>query len=168
MTKHLHVGGLVAAGLDPSGQYLLTVSHSGRGVWSTTTWERVARDSALAYPIAGRAIGIGPIEGASIQVTELEQTSGTLAFASQDGFLAGRVVRVNLADQKNLIAPARDCFANEFLGSAFSIHLRGIDESCAETEPEPKRSYFFCPRCLVLSHHPSTQAEGGHLLARGK
>jgi hypothetical protein len=85
MTKYLHVGGLVAAGLDPSGQYLLTVSHSGRGVWSTSTWERIARDSALAYPVAGRATGIGPIEGVSIPVNELDHVSGTLAFTSEDG-----------------------------------------------------------------------------------
>ena len=28
MTKYLHIGGLVAAGIDPSGAFLLTVSHS--------------------------------------------------------------------------------------------------------------------------------------------
>ena len=34
-------------GLDESGQYLLTVSHSGRAVFSTRTWERIARDAGV-------------------------------------------------------------------------------------------------------------------------
>jgi hypothetical protein len=51
--KHLFVGGLVAMGFDATGQFLLTVSHSGRGVFAVGTWERVARDTELAYPDAG-------------------------------------------------------------------------------------------------------------------
>jgi hypothetical protein len=42
-TKHLLVGGLVAMGFDNTGKYLLTVSHSGRGVFVTETWKPVAR-----------------------------------------------------------------------------------------------------------------------------
>jgi len=85
MVKHLHIGGLVAAGFDPAGAYLLTVSHDGRGVFSTDTWERVARDSALAYPTDGRAVGIGPIEGLSIPITEIDYDTGDLRFSSPDG-----------------------------------------------------------------------------------
>jgi len=48
MPKHPFIGGLVAGGFDSAGEYLLTVSHSGRGVFSTATRERVARDTALA------------------------------------------------------------------------------------------------------------------------
>ena len=70
MAKHLLVGGLVAAGFDQSGKFLLTVSHAGRGVFAVGTWERVARDSTLAYPENGSAIGIGPIEGQIIRVKE--------------------------------------------------------------------------------------------------
>jgi hypothetical protein len=85
MTKHLFIGGLVAAGFDPSGQYLLTVSHSGRGVFSTATWERVARDPGLAYPSGGFAYGIGPIDALSIPVTEIDYDTGLLRFSSPDG-----------------------------------------------------------------------------------
>ena len=49
MKTYLHVGGLVAAGFDPSGAYLLTITHSGRGVFATQTWSRVARNTELAY-----------------------------------------------------------------------------------------------------------------------
>ena len=86
MTKHLFIGGLVAAGFDPTGAYLLTVSHAGRGVFSTSTWERVARDATLAYPTDGLAVGIGPIQGLSIPVSEIDYDTGSLRFSSPDGF----------------------------------------------------------------------------------
>jgi hypothetical protein len=54
------VGGLIAVGFDPTGKFLLTVSHGGRGVFAVATWERVARDSSSAYPEDGHVIGIGP------------------------------------------------------------------------------------------------------------
>jgi len=85
MTKHLFIGGLVAAGFDSSGKYLLAVSHSGRGVFFTGSWQRVARDNALAYPSEGSAVGIGPIEGQSIAVHEIDYDTGILCFLSPDG-----------------------------------------------------------------------------------
>ena len=58
------IGGLVAAGFDPTGAYLLAVSYSGRGVFATISWS-----VWLGFPFGlsrnGRAIGIGPIEGIS-------------------------------------------------------------------------------------------------------
>ena len=82
----LHIGGLVAAGFDPSGRFLLTVSHAGRGVFNTATWERVARDSVLAYPEHGHAVGIGPIAGMSIPVVE-RYDRPDLTFTGPDGSL---------------------------------------------------------------------------------
>ena len=55
---YLMIGGLVAMGFDASGKFLLTVSHSGRAVFSVENWQRVARDTALAYPADGVAIGM--------------------------------------------------------------------------------------------------------------
>lgn len=83
--KHLFIGGLVAMGFDPSGKFLLTVTHSGRGVFATETWERVARDSALAYPDAGKAVGIGPIEGQVIEVQERDERRDQIALQTPDG-----------------------------------------------------------------------------------
>jgi hypothetical protein len=85
MTKHLFVGGLVAAGFDPTGRFLLTVSHAGRGVFAVDTWERVARDPQLAYPEGGIAVGIGPIEGIRVPVTEIAYPANNLHFNSPDG-----------------------------------------------------------------------------------
>jgi hypothetical protein len=79
------VGGLVAAGFDPSGEYLLTITHSGRGVFSTRTWERVARNTDLAYPEGGIGIGIGPIEGQAIPVTEMNYETDSMRVVSPDG-----------------------------------------------------------------------------------
>lgn len=85
MKIHLFVGGLVAAGFDPFGQYLLTVSHAGRGVFSIASWQHVARDSELAYPENGHAVGIGPIVGMVVPVSELNYDTGQLNFTSPDG-----------------------------------------------------------------------------------
>ena len=68
---YLPIGGLVAVGFDPTEKYLLAISHNGRGVFSTKTWERIARNPELAYPENGIGIGIGPISGARIPVVEM-------------------------------------------------------------------------------------------------
>ena len=86
--RYLHVGGVVAMGFDPSGEYLLTISHAGRGVFSTRTWERVARDPVLAYPEDGHGVGIGPIAGVSVAVTEMNYDTEELSLNSPDGSLS--------------------------------------------------------------------------------
>jgi hypothetical protein len=83
--RHLLVGGLVAMGFDASGKYLLTVTHSGRGVFSTETWQRVSRDATLAYPADGKAVGIGPIDGQVISVEERDERRERIEMQSPDG-----------------------------------------------------------------------------------
>jgi len=84
-TKHLLVGGLVAMGFDPTGLYLLTVSHSGRGLFVAGTWERVARDAGIVYPCDGKAVGIGPIQGQLVEVLERDDQREQIAMVSPDG-----------------------------------------------------------------------------------
>ena len=67
----LHIGGLIGVGFGPDETYMLAISHNGRGVFCTTTWERVARDYGDAYPENGYGIGIGPIDGLAIPVIEM-------------------------------------------------------------------------------------------------
>ena len=81
----LNIGGLVAVGFDATGQFMLTISHSGRGVYDTVTWQRVARDGSLAYPSDGVAIGIGPIDVERIPITEINYDSGTLQLRGPKG-----------------------------------------------------------------------------------
>ena len=71
-------------GFDATGKFLLTVSHSGRGVFAAGTWERVARDANLAYPAGGRATGIGPIDGQVIKVLERDEARDRIAMQSPD------------------------------------------------------------------------------------
>jgi len=85
MKTNINIGGLVAAGFDATGQYLLVVSHAGRGVFSVGTWQRVARDSAVVYPTGGVAVGIGPIAEEKIPIKELNYNTGELRFSSPDG-----------------------------------------------------------------------------------
>jgi len=79
----LHVGGLVVAGFDDTGSYLLTISHSGRGVFAAETWGRVARNYNLAYPENGVGIGIGPIDGQQIPVTEMDYAAEAFELISR-------------------------------------------------------------------------------------
>jgi hypothetical protein len=85
--KYLHVGGVIAMGFDPTGEYLLVISHSGRGVFSTKKWERIARDTELAYPEHGRGLGIGPINGISIEITEKNYDTEELHVTTPNGLL---------------------------------------------------------------------------------
>lgn len=85
MKQYLFVGGLVAAGFDPTGSYLLTVSHSGRGVFLVGTWQCIARDTELSYPQDGHAVGIGPIKGVRLPISELNYDTGELYLQSPDG-----------------------------------------------------------------------------------
>jgi len=71
-------------GFDPSGDFLLTVTHSGRGVFAVGNWERVARDATLVYPNGGRAIGIGPIAGQEIEVQERNEFQDLITLYSPD------------------------------------------------------------------------------------
>ena len=84
----LHIGGLVAIGFDATGRYILTISHSGRGVFDMNTWQRVARDPSPAYPLDGVAVGIGPIAGQSLPVSEINYDDGTLKVKSPNGEFA--------------------------------------------------------------------------------
>jgi hypothetical protein len=85
-TKYLFVGGLVAMGFDSTDRFLLTVSHSGRGVFATETWERVAYEPELAFPEAGKAVGIGPIQGQVINVLERDETCEQILMDSPGGY----------------------------------------------------------------------------------
>src|SRR4051812_12593163 len=84
----LHVGGVVAIGFDPTGRYALVISHSGRGVFDTQTWQRVARDPALAYPENGEAEGIGPLKGQRLKVSEINYDDSTLHVVGPNGDFA--------------------------------------------------------------------------------
>ena len=71
-------------GFDPTVDYLLVISHSGRGVFSIKTWTRVARDVELSYPESGIGVGIGPIADQQIPVSEMPYEIGHFEVLSID------------------------------------------------------------------------------------
>jgi hypothetical protein len=83
--RHLFVGGLVAMGFDATGKFLLAVSHSGRGVYSTDTWERVARDTLPFYPAEGMVLGIGPLAEQLVEVVERDEKRDRIELDAPDG-----------------------------------------------------------------------------------
>lgn len=73
---------MIAGGFDATGNYLLTVSRSGRGVYDTAKWEKLIRDYEPVYPENGHVPGIGPIAGILIPVTEMDYDTGIVAFSN--------------------------------------------------------------------------------------
>ena len=55
----LHIGGICEIGLSPDGQTLLVISHSGKGILSTSDWSKLARDNTPDYPDSDHSPGIG-------------------------------------------------------------------------------------------------------------
>lgn len=84
-SRFLMVGGLVALGFDTSSRFLLVISHAGRGVYATGTWERVARDATVIYPNGDRVRGIGPIAGQDIAVVARDDAHERIELRSPDG-----------------------------------------------------------------------------------
>ena len=80
--SYRRIGG---SGFDSTGEHLLAISHSGRGLFSAKTWMRIARDASLAYPEGGTGIGIGPIDGQQIPVTVMPFDIGQITVTSPDG-----------------------------------------------------------------------------------
>lgn len=84
------IGGFEAAGFSDDSDYLLVVTSSGRGVFSTRTGEKVARDSNYDgswYDLSAlTCLGIGPLEGESLHVAGIH--GGGLPTVAQDGWSA--------------------------------------------------------------------------------
>lgn len=102
----LHVGGVIAMGFSRNGDYLLVISHSGRGVYTTVDWQRVARHAEPAFPENGIGIGIGPIDGECIEITELNYDTGELNLNTLDGSMtlryeSGTIEITNSASKQN-------------------------------------------------------------------
>src|SRR5262249_36765451 len=76
------------------------------------------------------------------------------------------ILRIDLADDKDLIAPPLDGFGHDFLGTALAIHLRRVDQAEAEIESEPKRCGLALAVATPLAHPPGTLTQRHHRLAR--
>ena len=86
--------------------------------------------------------------------------------AGGDRALPRRVVRIDLAHEKDFVAPARDRLGDQLLRFAFAIHLGGVDQRRAEVETQPQRRDLFRPRTRIVPDVPGSLAVGGHALPR--
>ncbi len=77
----------MAIGFSKDGKYLLTLSHSGRGLYMTQTWERIARCPQTVYPTDGKIPGIGPLDGQMIEVKERNEFNEKIEIVSPDGMI---------------------------------------------------------------------------------
>ena len=92
--KELHlpvIGGLVEIGFTESSEYLLTITHSGRGLFDCSTGEKIARDHSTLDALAVwrdstylRAKGIGPVSTEWIPLSGL--WGGGLRKNTEDGW----------------------------------------------------------------------------------
>ena len=144
MTKNLFIGGMVAGGFDATGKYLLVVSHAGRGVFATDGWQRTARDSALAYPESGVAIGIGPIEGERIAVHQIDYATGVLKFSSPDGRWSLRYAEGTLEVESQIVT--NDSHTESRIYSSEDSHHRSSDRGVRVSRRTHRRTYR-CPGC---------------------
>ena len=69
-----------------------------------------------------------------IQVQPVGRETLQAALARRSHAATPGIVRINLADQKHVVAPADGRLRDPHLGTAVSIHLRGIDERHPEIE----------------------------------
>ncbi len=82
------VGGLTGVGFVPDSEFLLVMSSQGRGVFSLSNGQRVARDSNDSYDWFDEQTlycqGIGPSDGMAISIAGL--WGGRLVSATPDGW----------------------------------------------------------------------------------
>ena len=90
-----HVGGVVAVGFDQSSDFLLVVSHSGRGLFDTRSGERIAREVRVTgyegYDHTTlTARGIGKLKDETVRIAGLH--GGGLPEFTDDGWHAERLI----------------------------------------------------------------------------
>src|SRR4030095_13890401 len=69
-----------------------------------------------------------------IEIETIGREPRETALAGGDGAFRTRVMRVDLADQKNLVTTARKRTRDDLLGAAIGIHFRGVEQRHAEIE----------------------------------
>ncbi|MCB1213919.1 MAG: hypothetical protein KDK66_00450 [Deltaproteobacteria bacterium] len=114
--KYLPVGGTIAIGFTSDAQYLLVVSHDGRGLFDVNSGERAARDSndenRNEWYRESEADGIGSVQGIPISIFGID-------FPTSDEVL-NRIAPFNVDDQVTEFKGA--CISNnkQFLAIGYS------------------------------------------------
>jgi hypothetical protein len=100
-----------------------------------------------------------------IEIDLIHAESPEAAYAGRDGAIARRILRQNLTDQEDVVAPAPDCLANQLLGGPIGIHFRGVDQRHAEFDPGTKRRDLIRPPLWVFCQVPRSLAKDRNAFA---
>ena len=100
-----------------------------------------------------------PVQQVEIDAVRPEPAQALLTCLGHQ--LSGGVVGVEFAYQEYLFAAPGDGFSHHLFRAAFAVHLSGIDEGHPEIETQPERGGLLPAVGAVLSHTPSSLAEGG-------
>ena len=76
------------------------------------------------------------------------------------------IVRIDLADEKHLVAPTLDRLADQCLAAPLAVHFRGINEPGTQVKREPDGCDLLGAQRCTVADLPRSKAEGGHTLAR--
>ena len=115
----------------------------------------------------GQGMGAAPVQQVEVEPVGAEPPQAALA--GGDGALGRRIVRIDLADQEDLVAPAADRLADHLLGTALGVHLGRVDQASGRGRARaagPRTSAARLAR--LLAHAPGALAEHRDLLAAGE
>ncbi|MNH88933.1 hypothetical protein D3C87_1216950 [compost metagenome] len=96
-----------------------------------------------------------------VDVLGLEPVQAALA-CLWDAFAAG-VVRIDLADEEDVVALAGDGLRHDLLGASFGIHLGGVDQGHAQFDALAQGGDFFFLAGVVFAHLPGALADDGYV-----
>ncbi len=111
----------------------------------------------------GQRIGAAPMQEIEIEPIRLEPLQAALAGGNRP--LARGVVRIDLADEEEIVAPPGDGLADDGLRHAFAVHLGRIDQPHAELDPQLHRRQLGRPLGRALAHAPGAEPQHRHLLS---
>jgi hypothetical protein len=114
----------------------------------------------------GQRNGAAPVQ--QVQVDHVGRQPGERALASRHDPVARGIVRVDLRHDEQFVAAARDRFGDDFLRTAFAVHLGRVDEGEAEIEPLAQNRDFLAALCGILAHAPGAEPQGRHALTAGQ
>ena len=100
-----------------------------------------------------------PVQEIAVQMVGAEMPQAP--FAGFQGAAPGGVLRQDLADQEDLVAPAREGLPHQIFHLAVAVELGGVDMAHPQVEPAPERLDGRPP--VVLLHVPGPLADDGDL-----
>lgn len=109
------VGGLLSVGFARNTELILVTSSQGRGVFDSTTGERIARDTEENFPedpFNLEAAGIGPLDGQMIRIAGIY--GGGLPKVCPDGWKLERLALLWPQETVLLISPGSWVFGASF------------------------------------------------------